>query len=595
MLPNESPATRYCYTCATAAGSLKLQLEVQDAKSGTAQEVNLDDLELQPLDEAGSSNSKSRGRIPQIAPSRSGARVAAARSGAKLSRPPTAVPNIAPGGRSSSRINVPVRPVASGADAAPVVPPTAASGSRNRISSPKFEIPQIAPRQEDFQPQDKSGFPAKLVIGLCASVLVVVLAVWMTKSSKPAAPTETQIALATPPVSAVPKTKIDETKISIPVVKALEKSDAKPVEKGTSTTDDPGVRIGLAGAGQTHSTITAPSPLIPPTPPNPDAPKPEPRAEPKADTPPAEGTNIGDIIKSKTKRFGEVEDDVVDPNAAPKNKKRPVTNNVPTIKKPAAADPVPGTRIEPQPGDSAAVKPETPPAPDKPDAEKNPDGDDDADGKPKKPKRSLLENLGGDAPKAAKLEPEKKEKENPFAIKIVPVTATEPTIMPLDIEKVGGTDRTLTDQLVVFLPNWRVRDANFATSKIGEKYLNRESVIALNPLNDILPAKLIATIEIPKNYASSRPTVLFEVGTGSGGKTPDWALGVKAMGVDVLQRTKIKLPKDAPWKEVVIDLSTLADKHFELQIEVYATTKHPKGTAPEIGYIRNVRFEWKKK
>ena len=158
---------------------------------------------------------------------------------------------------------------------------------------------------------------------------------------------------------------------------------------------------------------------------------------------------------------------------------------------------------------------------------------------------------------------------------------------------IGGNDRTMTDQLIVFLPNWRVRDANMPTSKIGEKHQGRENVVILNPLNDVLPAKLMATIEIPKGFAGSKPTLLFEISSAANGK--DWGLGVKAMGVDMLARTKIKLPKDNPWQEVAIDLSALADKHFDVQIEVNSTTKHPKGTSLEFGYIRNVRFEWKKK
>ena len=201
MLPNETPATRYCYTCATAAGSLKLQLEANDGFAGAS---NPDDLEMQPLDDTSSSSSKPRGRIPQIAPSRSGARVAAARSGVKQVRPPTTVPNIAPMNRSSARIAVPVTPVAPGTDAGPVAQ-SATSGSRNRISSARFDIPQIAPRPEDFQTQDKSGFPAKLAIGLCAMVLVGILGVWATRSGKQPAPADTQVASVTPQAPVLPR------------------------------------------------------------------------------------------------------------------------------------------------------------------------------------------------------------------------------------------------------------------------------------------------------------------------------------------------------------------------------------------------------
>ena len=541
MLPNESPATRYCYTCATAAGSTKLQL---DAQSGSPPEANPDDLELQPAEETSSSSSKPRGRIPQIAPSRSGARNV---------RPPTAVPNIRPSARGSSRVAIPV-PQPSGS--APSIP-AAASGSRNRISSPRFEIPQIAPRAEDFQPDKQSpAFPLKIALGLCACVMLALAALYATKGSKEIPPAGTSVANALPVPAVTTKSSVEIPKVS--TAKALVPTDKKPEPKPVTPSNDLGAHIGLAVPADPKN---APPGIPPPAPAN------TVQAAPK----PSTAIEINDILsKPSLKKSTPVEEEEATPVIAAK----PKATAKPEIPAPDA-------------------NPANPPA--APDKADKADEDDELgkDGKPKKPKRSLLENLGGEAPAPVKHEVEKKDKENPFAIKTVPVTATEPTILPLDIEKVGGTDRTLTEQMIAFLPNWRIRDANFNGCKIGEKHQGRDNVIVLNPLNDVLPAKLMATIEIPKNFAGARPTILFEIASAVNGK--DWALGVKAMGVDMFPRTKVKMPKDAPWREVAIDLTPLADKHFDFQIEVNATGKHPKGTASEIGYIRNVRFEWKGK
>lgn len=213
----------------------------------------------------------------------------------------------------------------------------------------------------------------------------------------------------------------------------------------------------------------------------------------------------------------------------------------------------------------------------------------DKDGNPKKKVRNLLENIAGPDEKPAK--PEVEKKENPFAPKIVAVTALEPTVMPLELDRVGGKDRTLTEQLIAIYQDWRIRDAHFENSKIGIEHMGRDKVVALVPTNDSLPAKLVATVEIPKSFAVKHPRLLFEVSniTATG---KDWTLSVKAMGVEVFPKTKIKLTKDAPWQDIAIDLGALADKHFELQIEVNSSVKHPKGGASEVGYIRNVRIEW---
>ena len=295
----------------------------------------------------------------------------------------------------------------------------------------------------------------------------------------------------------------------------------------------------------------------------------EPPAEIRKTDPKPATTDLTDIIGSKPRRSTK--------NGTIEEEEAPIAKTL----KPKSTDDAPAVPEEPKPDAAPAT------------VAANPDDPDDAldkNGKPKKKVRSLLENLTGPDDKPVKPEVEKKE-ENPFAPKIVSVTATEPKVMPLELDRIAGNDKTLTQQVVVLFPDWRVRDAQFENSKIGIPHMGRDKVVSLTPMNDSLPAKLVATVEIPKSFALQRPTLLFEVSNlVATGK--DWTLSVKAMGVEMLPKTKIKLTKDAPWQDMAIDLSPLADRHFDLQIEVSSSVKHPKGGATEVGFIRNVRIEW---
>lgn len=204
------------------------------------------------------------------------------------------------------------------------------------------------------------------------------------------------------------------------------------------------------------------------------------------------------------------------------------------------------------------------------------------------PKLDVGDVLGNNDNKPEKMTVEKKE--NPFAPKApVAVTATEPTVIPLDIERIGGNDKTFSQELQTFLPNWRVRDTSPDISKIGIKINGREQVIQLNPLNDTVPAKLMCTLEIPKEFASKRPMLLYEVSATAPNKT--WLLSIRAMNVEMFPKQPVKMKRDQEWTPMALDLSVLCNKHFDLQIEVYAAPKTKK-IKEEIGLIRNVRIEW---
>lgn len=400
----------------------------------------------------------------------------------------------------------------------------------------------------------------KIGIGLCACVLVALLAAYGLKGGKPQPVPEAPVASVVVQPTIAPKLPVPATP-PVPAVPAIKKPDPKLTEKKVETapikSDSVGASIGFAGAETSAPAFMKPTAPISPT---------TVETKPVVKTP---ETVLSDVISkpkySKTDAAADEEE---------------IAANTPVKTKP------PATPIQPA---------ETKPAPEvakadvaAPDVEKKDDDDGlDKNGKPKKPKKSLVDNLFGEPEKPVKHEIEKKE--NPFAPKIIAVTVTEPMIMAFDIEKVGGNDRTMTEQIAAFMPNWRVRDANFKASKFAETHQGRDNVIVLNPLNDVLPAKLIATFEIPKSFATAKPILRFEVSNNNG---KDWGLTVKAGGIDVIAFTKIKTSKDVPWFDVPVDLSRFADKHFDVSIEVNATTKHLKGTAPEMGYIRNIRFEW---
>jgi|GEM_PF-3642527 len=173
---------------------------------------------------------------------------------------------------------------------------------------------------------------------------------------------------------------------------------------------------------------------------------------------------------------------------------------------------------------------------------------------------------------------------------VIPVTATEPSIVAIELEKMDmGPERSLTQTAQGAFPGWRIRDLNIQNSSIGSSFRGRDKVAALNPLNEKLGAKLIATIEIPKAFAGKRPMLLFEVASKDGNR--DWVLSAKVKGMDML-KVAIKTKDEQPWIDQGVDLSPLIGLRFELTLEAATKQKKPKDMKEEMGYIRNIRLEW---
>jgi len=178
---------------------------------------------------------------------------------------------------------------------------------------------------------------------------------------------------------------------------------------------------------------------------------------------------------------------------------------------------------------------------------------------------------------------------------VIPVTSTEPTIIKEDLTAGDqNPEKQFSQSIQEQFPGWRVRDITLDQSQsmfTSAEHRGKKDVLILNPLNDTLPAKLYCTVEIPKEFSGKRPMLAFEVSTKD--KNADWFLAVKCMNVDMRPKAAIRCPDEAKWQPVVVDLSALAGKRFELAIETYMTPKaNKKLWKDERAYIRNVQLMW---
>lgn len=178
---------------------------------------------------------------------------------------------------------------------------------------------------------------------------------------------------------------------------------------------------------------------------------------------------------------------------------------------------------------------------------------------------------------------------------VIPVTSTEPTIIKEDLTLGDqNPEKVFSQSIQTQFPGWRVRDVMLDQSQsmfTSADHRGKKDVLILNPLNDTLPAKLYCTVEIPKEYSGKRPMLAFEVSTKD--KNADWFLAVKCQNVDMRSKSAVRCPDEAKWQPVVVDLSALAGKRFELAIESYMTPKtNKKLWKDERAYIRNVQLMW---
>lgn len=176
---------------------------------------------------------------------------------------------------------------------------------------------------------------------------------------------------------------------------------------------------------------------------------------------------------------------------------------------------------------------------------------------------------------------------------VIPVTATQPTIVVEDLTKGDqNPEKDFSRNFQQYLPGWRVRDINVEMSMYTQaEHRGKKDVLILNPMNDQLPAKLYCTMEIPKEYSGKRPMLAFEVSTTDKGS--DWLLSVKCMNLEIRPKSAVRVGDDVKWMPVVVDLSPLAGKRFDLSIEAYMTPKaNKKSWSKEKAYIRNVQLMW---
>lgn len=187
----------------------------------------------------------------------------------------------------------------------------------------------------------------------------------------------------------------------------------------------------------------------------------------------------------------------------------------------------------------------------------------------------------------------------------IPITSTEPTLMPIDFGKGDrNTETGFSETVNRVYPGWRVRDLKLEASSANSEQRGRPDCISFQPLNDVLPTKFIATVEIPQSYAQKRPMLMFEAsvkeGTAKGSAKPMF-IAVKVTNLDVIPHQQmdifpkqmVKGSKEQPWLDSVVDLSMLAGRRAEIQIEVSVPPKtKPEVLKDYIGYVRGLRLEW---
>jgi len=279
-----------------------------------------------------------------------------------------------------------------------------------------------------------------------------------------------------------------------------------------------------------------------------------PPAVPVAENKPA--NNVADALELTTTRKSanaKVDDD--EPDAAV------------AVKKPVEKKPEPAKTAAPQPPANAAAQ-----------------GDDGE--APKKPVDTMVA-LG-----IKKKEPEKEEKAPPKPGS-EPVTATEPIFVPIDFSKLAATPETTSSQSInTMFPGWRARDFNTDfTQTTTYDVKGRKNVLMVNPMNDVLPAKLLSTIEIPASFASKRPVLLFELSVKDFAKP--MFVSVKIMNIEAISKTPIRVSKDLPWVDLGVPLHALAGKRAEVSIEFLMPPRTKADKMKEhIACIRNLRLEW---
>ncbi|MGD0089975.1 MAG: hypothetical protein ABSE73_08650 [Planctomycetota bacterium] len=180
------------------------------------------------------------------------------------------------------------------------------------------------------------------------------------------------------------------------------------------------------------------------------------------------------------------------------------------------------------------------------------------------------------------------------------VLAAEPSFLPFDVDKMdSGKDKNFATRLIKVLPGWHGKNINdddtpdaqgksTNATKVGTTHRGRDGVLEINPINDTLAARLIATIEVPQK---SKAKLLFEI--ASKDAAHEWLLSASVANTPIVQKFQVKTKKGLEWLEVPLDLSASSGKRVEVVLEVAMKPKTPSAAYKEqVGYFRNIRLEW---
>jgi hypothetical protein len=163
----------------------------------------------------------------------------------------------------------------------------------------------------------------------------------------------------------------------------------------------------------------------------------------------------------------------------------------------------------------------------------------------------------------------------------------------------SGKDKSFTQKLANVLPGWHGKDIhdedtydakgkNTNGTKLGTTHRGRDGVLEINPINDVLPAKLIATIEVPQK---SQAALVFEV--SSKDAVHEWLLSASIANLPLLQKVPIKTRPPQEWLEVPLNLAIWSGKRVEVVLEIAMRPKTLSQVYKEqVGYLRNIRLEW---
>jgi len=166
---------------------------------------------------------------------------------------------------------------------------------------------------------------------------------------------------------------------------------------------------------------------------------------------------------------------------------------------------------------------------------------------------------------------------------------TEPAIVPFDAQKMdSGKDKSFTMMLANVLPGWHCKDVNNTNSSVGAKHRGRDGVLVLSPINDVLPVKLMAAIDVP---LKSKVKLLFEVSSKDAGH--EWLLSATVANAPIYQKVPIRTQDPLVWREVPLDLSECSGKRVEVVLETAMRPKTPANAYKEqTAYLRNIRLDW---